>query len=133
MPVHVGAVNTVTFEGGKRVGRNTDWWGFAEAFKRGLPDVGLDRVLLLGAGGAGAAVAYALGHLGATEVVVTDIDQVKAADLIDRMNANGPGTRYSLSSDFGQRSDIVQRLGTHDANGNDKVSRHRSRSEPPHR
>jgi shikimate dehydrogenase len=98
--LEVGAVNTVTFEGGKRVGRNTDWWGFAEAFRRGLPDVALDRVLLLGAGGAGAAVAYALGHLGATEVIVTDIDQAKAADLIDRMNANGPGPRYSLSSDL---------------------------------
>ena len=98
--LHVGAVNTVTFEDGKRVGRNTDWWGFAEAFRRGLPDVGLDRVLLLGAGGAGAAVAYALGQLGAKEVIVTDIDQVKAVELIDRMKANAPGPHYSLSSDF---------------------------------
>src|ERR671939_5571 len=26
----LGAVNTVVFEGGRAVGHNTDWWGFAE-------------------------------------------------------------------------------------------------------
>ena len=49
----IGAVNTVVFTSGKRIGHNTDWWGFAESFKRGLPDVLRDNVVLLGAGGAG--------------------------------------------------------------------------------
>ena len=34
----LGAVNTVVLRDGKRVGHNTDWWGFAENFRRGLPD-----------------------------------------------------------------------------------------------
>jgi shikimate dehydrogenase len=54
----LGAVNTVVFENGRRFGHNTDWWGFAESFRRGLRDVPMDSAVLLGAGGAGAAVAY---------------------------------------------------------------------------
>lgn len=96
----IGAVNTVTFDNGKRVGRNTDWWGFAEAFRKGLPNAELDRVMLLGAGGAGAAVAFALTHLGAKEVVVSDIDAFKADTVVDRMNSSGTGTRFSVSVDF---------------------------------
>ena len=60
----LGAVNTVVFRGGRAIGHNTDWSGFAGRFDRGLPDAALDRVVLLGAGGAGAAVAHALLTLG---------------------------------------------------------------------
>ena len=60
----LGAVNTVLFKDGKRIGHNTDWSGFARAFQRGLPDVSLERVVQLGAGGAGAAVAHAALTLG---------------------------------------------------------------------
>ena len=48
------SVNTVVFQKGKRIGYNTDWWGFAENFRRGMPDVKRDRVVLVGAGGAAA-------------------------------------------------------------------------------
>ena len=33
----LGAVNTIVFKDGKRIGHNTDWWGFRESFRRGLP------------------------------------------------------------------------------------------------
>ena len=46
----LGAANTVVLRDGKRIGHNTDWWGFAEGFKRGLPDAKRDRVVQLGAG-----------------------------------------------------------------------------------
>src|SRR5215217_2153202 len=36
------AVNTVVLNNGRRYGHNTDWWGFAESFRRGLPDAELD-------------------------------------------------------------------------------------------
>src|SRR5204863_2681058 len=55
----VGAVNTVLFNGSSAVGYNTDLSGFARSLGHGLPDVSLDHVVLLGAGGAGAAVAHA--------------------------------------------------------------------------
>ena len=56
----IGAVNTVVLKDGARIGHNTDSWGFAEGFREGLPDCPRRHVLQLGAGGAGAAVAYAL-------------------------------------------------------------------------
>ena len=39
----VGAVNTVRFRDGRRVGYNTDAWGFAESFRRGLSGASLRR------------------------------------------------------------------------------------------
>lgn len=59
------SINTMVFSDGRRIGHNTDWWGYAEGFRRGLPDASLERVVLLGAGGAGVAVAYALAEMGA--------------------------------------------------------------------
>ena len=35
----IGAVNTVLFKDGRMTGHNTDWSGFAESCRRGLPDV----------------------------------------------------------------------------------------------
>ncbi|MEO1331404.1 MAG: shikimate dehydrogenase, partial [Pseudomonadota bacterium] len=60
----VGAVNTVVFRDGRRLGHNTDLWGFSEGFRRGLAEVRREKALLIGAGGAGVAVAMALLGLG---------------------------------------------------------------------
>jgi shikimate dehydrogenase len=87
----LGAVNTVVFREGRAIGHNTDWSGFARAFDRGLPDAPLGRVVLLGAGGAGAAVAHALLTLGTGRLTVLDVDagraQELAASLADRFGA----------------------------------------------
>jgi shikimate dehydrogenase len=77
----LGAVNTVVLRDGKRIGHNTDCSGFAEGFRRGLPDVKLDRAVQLGAGGAGAAVAHAALTLGVRELTVCDVDESRAAEL----------------------------------------------------
>lgn len=77
----LGAVNTVLLRGGKRRGENTDWWGFAEAFRRNMAGAALRRVVQLGAGGAGAAVAHALLTLGVQRLAVHDIDAERAAAL----------------------------------------------------
>ena len=77
----LGAVNTVVFADGKRIGHNTDWWGFAESFRRGLPDASLAHVVQLGAGGAGSAVAHALLTLGAKRLAIVDTDRPKAEAL----------------------------------------------------
>jgi len=69
----LGAVNTVVFgSAGRTVGHNTDWSGFAESFKRGLPDAVRHWVVQFGAGGAGAAVAHALLTLGVGELSIVD-------------------------------------------------------------
>jgi shikimate dehydrogenase len=77
----LGAVNTVVFSGGRRVGHNTDWWGFGEGFRRGLPGAVIDVVTQLGAGGAGSATAYAMLQMGTRHLQVFDIDQEKAERL----------------------------------------------------
>ncbi len=82
----IGAVNTVVFTNGKRIGHNTDWWGFAESFKRGLPDVVRAQVILIGAGGAGSALAYAAFQLGVQRLAIYDVDHDRAAQLAARCN-----------------------------------------------
>lgn len=77
----LGAVNTVVLQGRRSVGHNTDWWGFAESFRRELPDVARERVVQFGAGGAGAAVAHALLTLGVGQIGIVDTDQERAARL----------------------------------------------------
>ena len=76
----LGAVNTVVFKDGKRVGQNTDWFGFAENFRRGLPDAPRDHVVQLGAGGAGSAVAHAALTCGVKKLTIVDtaIERAKA-------------------------------------------------------
>jgi shikimate dehydrogenase len=93
----IGAVNTVVFGGGC-TGHNTDSWGFAESFRESMAGASTDMVAMFGAGGAGAAIAYALMELGVGRVVVVDSDAVKAADLAARMRAAFPG-RVEASSD----------------------------------
>lgn len=80
------SVNTVLFRAGRRLGHNTDWWGFAESFRRGLPDVAMRRVVLVGAGGAGSAVGYALLTLGAQQLLIHDMDAVRATSLATRLS-----------------------------------------------
>jgi shikimate dehydrogenase len=77
----IGAVNTVVLRDGERIGHNTDWWGFAESFRRGLADAKLDRAVQLGAGGAGAAVAHAALTLGTRRLDLFDVDRSRAVQL----------------------------------------------------
>jgi shikimate dehydrogenase len=77
----LGAVNTVVLREGRRIGHNTDWSGFAQAFERALPDAAKGRAVQLGAGGAGAAVAHAALVLGIAELAIFDIDPPRAQTL----------------------------------------------------
>lgn len=82
----LGAVNTVVFRGGRRMGHNTDWSGFRESALRGLPDARRDTVVQLGAGGAGVAVAHAAVKLGTRRLLIRDIDPARAAQLAQELN-----------------------------------------------
>ncbi|MCX5372076.1 shikimate dehydrogenase [Streptomyces sp. NBC_00103] len=96
----LGAVNTVVFEDGRAVGHNTDVTGFAASFARGLPDVPLERVVQLGAGGAGAAVAHATLTLGAGQVTVVDALADRAAGLAGSLDRHfGPGRAAAAAPD----------------------------------
>jgi shikimate dehydrogenase len=88
----IGAVNTVVLRDGKRIGHNTDCLGFAEGFRRGLTQAARHRVVQMGAGGAGAAVAHALLSEGVEQLTVFEVDPSRAQGLVDNLNAHfGPG------------------------------------------
>ncbi|WP_036019447.1 shikimate dehydrogenase [Paraburkholderia mimosarum] len=96
----LGAVNTVLLRDGKRIGHNTDWSGFARAFRRGLPDVSLEAVVQLGAGGAGAAVAHAALQMGAKALTLFDVDAARAASLAAELQARFPAARVRAGGDL---------------------------------
>ena len=83
----MGAVNTVVVRDGQLVGHNTDGSGWAWGFTRALPGADLSRVVLLGAGGAGAAIAHTVLRLGAQHLTIVDAQPERAAQLAADVNA----------------------------------------------
>jgi shikimate dehydrogenase len=94
-----GSVNTVVFKDGRRIGHNTDLWGFRESFRERLSDVALGTVLLLGAGGAGAAVAQALIQIGVQNLLVRDTDESRSEVLVARLTKQFGAGRGLVVSD----------------------------------
>jgi len=87
----IGAVNTVVFRKGGRKGFNTDCSGFAMSFGQKLGDAARRRVVLLGAGGAGAAIAHAAMALGVEQLFIVDRNRERAELLARRVAGNHPG------------------------------------------
>ena len=106
----IGAVNTVVFKEGKRHGHNTDCYGFAQSFRRGLANANLTRVLLLGAGGAGSAVAHAAVELGTLELAIFDEDQARAEALAEKLRAQFGPTRAHLAISLEQSAHTADGL-----------------------
>lgn len=94
----VGAVNTVVFRDGRAHGHNTDLWGFAEGFRNEMSGARVDRVALIGTGGAGAAVSRALLQNGVQELFLVDIDRNRALDMASRLVTDFPGRRVEAAS-----------------------------------
>ncbi|MCK2183901.1 shikimate dehydrogenase family protein [Halomonas getboli] len=85
----VGAANTLVFEDGRILAENTDFTGFVSGFRATLGERAPGRVLLIGTGGVGKAVAFGLGKLGAEEVILLDLDEAKARGLCEELGAEG--------------------------------------------
>lgn len=112
----LGAVNTVVLRDGRRFGHNTDWWGFAESFRRGLPDVKRDRAVQLGAGGAGTAVAHAALKVGIGRLAIFDVEPQRARQVADGLNARfGAGRAVAggdLASEMAQADGLIHATPT---------------------
>lgn len=96
----IGAVNTIVLRDGKRVGHNTDSWGFAESVRRDMADVPLGSIVQVGAGGAGKAVAQALMDLGAGRLRIHDIDGERAERLVADLTERFGDGRAELAGDL---------------------------------
>ncbi len=94
----MGAVNTVVCREGRFTGHNTDGSGWRWGFERTLPTADLTRVVLLGAGGAGSAIAHAVLQMGARQLVLVDQDPARAAALAAELTPAYPG-RVTAESD----------------------------------
>ncbi|MGQ2978879.1 MAG: shikimate dehydrogenase [Polaromonas sp.] len=94
----MGAVNTVVIRDGRMVGHNTDGSGWAWGLQRSLPQADLGCVVLLGAGGAGSAIADAVLRLGASQLRVVDTDMARAGALADALSTRFGG-RVSAHAD----------------------------------
>ena len=87
----IGAVNTVRFGPEGPEGFNTDYSGFAAAWRATWGDMGPGRAALIGGGGVGKAIAFALVTLGADQVIIIDIDHGKAEALARAVTEAGDG------------------------------------------
>jgi shikimate dehydrogenase len=90
-----GAVNTVVAEGGKLRGLNTDGSGFIEACEEAGVSLAGRRVLILGAGGAAAAIAVAALGAGASWLCIANRTLPKAEELRRRLSEVAPSAKTS--------------------------------------
>jgi shikimate dehydrogenase len=95
----MGAVNTVQFKDGQRIGHNTDVTGFADSVLSGLPGARLDCVTQFGAGGAGAATAHGLLSLGVGQLTIIDSDAAKRDALIANLRTHFGAHRVAGNDD----------------------------------
>jgi len=85
----IGAVNTVVVRNHRLVGHNTDTTGFARAASHLVEGAGQGAIALIGAGGVGKAIAFALASLGVAEVRIFDTDRTKADKLAHLLRPHG--------------------------------------------
>lgn len=91
----LGAVNTILFRDGRAVGHNTDHSGFAAGLRDGLDGARREDVVLLGSGGAGSAIAYALLRAGTRRLSVFDPVVARAAAVRDALGPEFPDAQIT--------------------------------------
>lgn len=91
----MGAVNTVVVRDGTLTGHNTDTTGFARAVAPLLAPSD-NAVAVIGAGGVGKAIAFALASRGVSDIRIFDSEPARAARLASLMASHG-GVRVAAS------------------------------------
>jgi len=87
----IGAVNTVLFDAEGVRGFNTDHTGFLSAYRGARGNRPTGKVLLIGAGGVGRAIAFGLVRLGCPALAIADSDMLKADALAAALRLASPG------------------------------------------
>jgi shikimate dehydrogenase len=85
----IGSINTVVFAPEGATGYNTDYSGFLAAYRAARGSRAPGRVALIGAGGVGRAIAFALLELGASALRLFDVDARQAGELAEALRAAG--------------------------------------------
>jgi len=104
----IGAVNTVRREAdGRLVGDMFDGRGFVEGLKAQGHDPAAKSVLLVGAGGAAAAIAFALAQAGVQRLSIANRTQAKAQAMAGRVSQGVPGVQVDAAAPDPRGYDIV--------------------------
>jgi len=101
--LQIGAVNTITITpDGRTTGYNTDRRGFRRSFEEGLGRARAEgsTVVIVGSGGAGRAVAFALMDLGVATVVLHDREAARAATLLADLASHYGASCCRLAGDL---------------------------------
>ncbi len=80
----LGASNTLLF-GDQIHAENTDYSGFIKAYRSNFGETEAGRVLLIGGGGVGKAVAFALSELGVKKIYLSEINTQKGESLVTQL------------------------------------------------
>lgn len=104
----MGAVNTVLFKPEGIFGFNTDYTGFITAYQRVRGTAHPGRVLMIGAGGVGKAVAFGLIKLGVEEITIVDHDHAKAQALCETLKNVQPSLNASAGTDASHMASGVE-------------------------
>lgn len=96
----IGAVNTVLFGPEGPRGYNTDHSGFIVAYRAAFGAMRPGHAVMIGAGGAGKAVAFGLVALGAERITVIDTDQARAEALALAVTEAGQGATKGAAGDI---------------------------------
>lgn len=96
-PKGLTSVNTVLFKD-ELIADNTDYLGFCEAYRKRFNEQNPGKVLMLGAGGVGLAIAYGLCSLNVEELIVHDMNEQLATSLVEDLKNAGFNARLIKSS-----------------------------------
>ncbi|MCA1511377.1 shikimate dehydrogenase [Bradyrhizobium sp. NBAIM01] len=91
----MGAVNTVVVRDGRLTGHNTDTTGFARAVTPLLAPSG-NAIALIGAGGVGKAIAFALASLNVADIRIFDSEPARAEKLAAMLAPRGARVAASV-------------------------------------
>ncbi|WP_108163899.1 shikimate dehydrogenase [Saccharospirillum sp. MSK14-1] len=95
----VGSANTLLFEESGIRAENTDYTGFVSAYQYSLGERPVGKVLLVGAGGVGRAVACGLGELGVEELLIAERDSTRGEALVAHLVGLGIKARFVSAAD----------------------------------
>ncbi|WP_253949009.1 shikimate dehydrogenase [Mangrovicoccus sp. HB161399] len=103
----VGSVNVIHKDGdGRFIGDNVDGIGYLDGIRKLGFEVAGKRALLVGAGGAGSAVAYEILDRGASYLAIADLDDARLSRIIRALEEKFPG-RVGTGSDDPSGFDLV--------------------------